>query len=264
MILDRRFDETLLSRIEDAGLNASAPPQQLWVDGWLVRTSPGKAKRARCVNAVASGRLPLDQRLTLARGIFARAGLPFIVRITPFSCPGDLDAVLDSAGMKTLDDTRVMVLPDLGPLSPGDAALQADEALVPMTAGAYSELVGSWRVSPPAHRLAHAERLMSSPVPYSGFGLLDGASGLPLACGQYAREGEYVGLYDVFTPPEHRDRGLARRLCAALLIRARSEGARMAYLQVDAGNSAARAVYRKLGFADAYRYHYRIEGADAP
>ena len=48
-----------LVRIEECGLNASAPPQQRLVDGWLVRFSPGKAKRARCVNAVAAGRLPL-------------------------------------------------------------------------------------------------------------------------------------------------------------------------------------------------------------
>ena len=53
------FDPLLLSRIEDAGLNASAPPQQRWLDGWLVRLSPGKAKRARCIHAVAVGRRPL-------------------------------------------------------------------------------------------------------------------------------------------------------------------------------------------------------------
>ena len=44
--------ETLLSRIEDAGINASAPPQQRWLDGWLLRFSPGKAKRARCIQAL--------------------------------------------------------------------------------------------------------------------------------------------------------------------------------------------------------------------
>ena len=53
------LDAGELSRIEDAGLNASAPPQQLWLDGWLVRFSPGKAKRARCINAVAVGRMPI-------------------------------------------------------------------------------------------------------------------------------------------------------------------------------------------------------------
>ena len=50
------MDEALLRDVEDAGLNASAPPQQLWRDGWLIRRSPGKAKRARCVNALAPGR----------------------------------------------------------------------------------------------------------------------------------------------------------------------------------------------------------------
>ena len=44
---------TLLSWVEDAGINASAPPQQRWEDGWLLRFSPGKAKRARCIQAVA-------------------------------------------------------------------------------------------------------------------------------------------------------------------------------------------------------------------
>ena len=71
----------MLSRIEDAGINASAPPQQRWLDGWIVRYSPGKARRARCVNAVAAGRLPLAQKLELAGAVFAAAGLPMVLRL---------------------------------------------------------------------------------------------------------------------------------------------------------------------------------------
>ena len=70
------MNPVLLSRVEDAGLNASAPPQQRWLDGWLVRLSPGKAKRARCINAVAPGRMPLAHKLALARAVYAEAGLP--------------------------------------------------------------------------------------------------------------------------------------------------------------------------------------------
>jgi ribosomal protein S18 acetylase RimI-like enzyme len=55
---------------------------------------------------------------------------------------------------------------------------------------------------------------------------------------------------------------LASRLCAALLNRARAAGARVAYLQVDAGNAPARAIYRRLGFVDAYRYHYHYRTPD--
>src|SRR5687767_11147043 len=61
--LNPDIDRKLLTRAEDAGLNASAPPQQLWLDGWLVRFSPGKAKRARCINALAGGRLSVGHKL---------------------------------------------------------------------------------------------------------------------------------------------------------------------------------------------------------
>ena len=93
------FSAALLSRIEDAGLNASAPPQQRWVDGWLVRFSPGKAKRSRCINAVAAGRMPVADRLAACEQLYASAGLPMIVRITPFSLPQSLDTYLDGQGL---------------------------------------------------------------------------------------------------------------------------------------------------------------------
>ena len=51
--------------------------------------------------------------------------------------------------------------------------------------------------------------------------------------------------------------GLATLLCRVLLQRGRVLGARVAYLQVDAGNTPALAVYRHLGFVEGYRYHYR-------
>ncbi|MGZ5186007.1 MAG: GNAT family N-acetyltransferase, partial [Caldimonas sp.] len=68
------FDAALLARVEDAGINASAPREQLWIDGWLVRFSPGKAKRARCVQAVAPGRLALDAKLQRCLAVYAQAG----------------------------------------------------------------------------------------------------------------------------------------------------------------------------------------------
>jgi hypothetical protein len=99
----------LLSRIEDAGLNASAPPQQRWVDGWLVRFSPGKAQRARCINAVAPGRLALSEKLAQCQALYRNAGLRLIFRITPFSQPAGLDDWLAQRGYQHFDETRVMV-----------------------------------------------------------------------------------------------------------------------------------------------------------
>ena len=112
------FAPELLSRVEDAGINASAPREQLWLDGWLVRFSPGKAKRARCVQAVAAGRLPFDERLRRCLAVFAEAGLQPYFRITPFSQPAGLDELLAARGMERIDDTRVMV----ASLDPGSSA----------------------------------------------------------------------------------------------------------------------------------------------
>ena len=83
------------------------------------------------------------------------------------------------------------------------------------------------------------------------------AAGAPIVGGQVAVEGELAGLYDIFSTEAVRGRGLARALCEKLLHLAAAEGARVAYLQVEASNAAARRVYERLCFADAYAYHYR-------
>ena len=246
------FDANLLSRIEDAGLNASAPPQQRWLDGWLLRFSPGKAKRARCVNAVAAGCLPFEERLAACAQVFDKAELPLIFRITPFTQPATLDALLQHRGWRRFDDTHVMVLANL---PAHDANANIDVSIQAIGLEAFAERVGGFRGSPLAERQAHAERLMKSPVPFFAFEL--GAAGAAVACGQFALEGDLVGLYDVFTVDSVRGRGLAGTLCKHLLTQSRSRGARHAYLQVEADNRAAHAVYRRLGFSEGYAYHYR-------
>lgn len=253
--------ELLMRQVEDAGINASAPTEQLWMDGWIVRYNPGKAKRARCVNAVAPGLRPVADKLNACEQLYQAHGLPLVVRITPFTQPPELDALLDAQGFHVFDESWVMVHPDLFTLNAWTQPSGVRASAV--SNEVYAEVVGALRGSPQAQRIAHAQRMATSPVPYRGVVWKrksegqDGSQEEVLACGQYAREGELVGLYDVFTAPQARGQGLARKLCASLLVQAREEGARAAYLQVEAGNAAARAVYQRLGFVDAYPYHYR-------
>ena len=252
-----------MSRVEDAGLNASAPPQQRWMDGWLVRYLPGKARRARCINAVAAGRLPLRDKLAMAAEVYRAAGVPMIFRLTPFSQPAGLDDTLAALGHRIVDTTRVMIAPAL----PADAPRPLPDGTqwIALDGLAFAAAVGALRGSPADHVHSHALRLQHSPVPYEGFAIRRHADGAVLACGQFAREGDLVGLYDVFTQEAARNQGLSRLLCERLLSVAAQRGAKIAYLQVDAENAPALRVYRRLGFADAYRYHYREPvGAAAP
>ena len=239
----------LARRAEEAGLNASAPPQQALIEGWLIRLSPGKAKRSRCINALAEGRLPLPELLAHCQRAFDAAGLPLVLRITPFSQPADLDAQLAALGWRAFDAADVMVLAAIPELDNRSVQLQA------LDAPAYAQMVGTLRGSTPLEIAAHAERLLQSPVPYQGFAMRKGEA--LLACGQIAREADIVGLYDIFTPPAQRGQGHAQRLCLELLRTAASQGAAQAYLQVGADNPVAQSLYAKLGFQLAYRYHYR-------
>lgn len=251
--MTENFSPDLMARVEEAGLNASAPPQQRLVDGWLLRFSPGKAKRARSVQAISGGRLPLDDKLALCEEVFREAGLPLIIRITPFSQPDGLDAELARRGMRTLDDTRVMLRQGIA--SHRAEALPTDVVLVPVGHEMFAQVVGQLRGSSLAQRQAHGQRLVNAPVTFAARLLKRG--GEVLACGQFAIEGRFVGLYDVFTAPAVRGRGFARLLCSQLLADAASRGATTAYLQVEGDNAPARAVYRRLGFEDGYAYHYR-------
>jgi len=248
----------LLSRIEDAGINASAPTQQRWLDGWIVRFCPGKAKRARCINPVAAGLLPVESKLALSRAIYSDAGLPLFVRITPFAQPAGLDATLEALGLQCIDDTCVMVLPAI---IPAEGAVPAGATFEALGSAAFAQLIGQLRGSPLAQRQAQAHRLEQSPVPFHAFALKD-ADGQVLACGQFAIEAELAGLYDVFTEPSQRGRRWAGVLCKQLLHQALLRGARVAYLQVERNNEAARRVYRRLSFNDAYSYHYRCDTAN--
>lgn len=250
------MDEALLSRVEDAGLNAAAPREQRWLDGWIVRFAEGKAKRARCINAVADGRSTLDERIAAARAVYRAAGLPMVVRITPFTRPASLDAELSARGWNRIDDTRVMVAPRLP--AAADPGTPAGFTWNIVAGERFAEIVGALRGSPAAQVAGHARRLAAAPVAHTAVVLARPASGTVVACGQVAVEGRFAGLYDVFTAPDERGAGHASRLCRRLLAIAAGQGADLGYLQVEADNAPARAVYVRLGFADAYAYHYRV------
>jgi ribosomal protein S18 acetylase RimI-like enzyme len=67
-----------------------------------------------------------------------------------------------------------------------------------------------------------------------------------------------VGLFEIIVSRESRGRGHGRILVNGLLRWGREQGAQSGWLQVLRDNEVAISLYRTLGFAEAYRYHYRI------
>ena len=235
-------------RLEELGLNSSAPPGQLLYDGWLLRLLPGKAKRARSVNAVYPSTLPVEEKVAYCERIFGAARLPTLFRITPFSQPAALDAVLERRGYGRFDLTAV----ESGDIDPH--RLGGERASL-MSLGPWIDAISELRRSPHEHRRAHLARLEGMPLAMRPMAVTSG--GRVVATGLTMVEGEYAGLFDIVTHEEARRRGHARTIVASLLAAAWELGARHAYLQVNAQNAAARRLYAQFGFEERYMYWYR-------
>ncbi|GAA2782712.1 GNAT family N-acetyltransferase [Streptomyces showdoensis] len=94
------------------------------------------------------------------------------------------------------------------------------------------------------------------------FASVPGTGGIPAAIGRCVVDGRWAGFMAVEVDPAHRRRGLATAVMTALARRALDEGASAAWLQVEADNDGARALYDGMGFAVHHHYHhYRWTGA---
>ncbi|MEO5764692.1 MAG: GNAT family N-acetyltransferase [Casimicrobiaceae bacterium] len=242
--------------IEEAGLNALQTQRQLLYDGWLLRVSPGKAKRARSVNAHFGSSLPLDAKIAHCESLYAARDLPALFRITPFVRPAELETALSARGYVAFDPTQVQALALARPpefdLAPD---LKREVVLESPPIAAFVAAVGEMRASSPEQQAAHLERLAGTPL--ATHSLLARIDGRPVACGQATLERDLAGVYDMVTANGWQGRGFASLIVAELLTWAWTHGAAHAYLQVNDDNAPARAVYRKFGFATVYEYHYR-------
>ena len=247
----RETRDALAARIEGAALSVAQPRQQSFYDGWLLRYSPGKARRARSVNTIGAGVLPLSEKLTHCAEFYQQHSVPLIFRLTPFSQPHGFDAALANTGFTAVGDTRVMKLAISEGARFAEPGAQARSLDAEQFVHCFAALHGLDAVKTAAER----ERYTQSAIGGAYVGVFDGAD--PIACGTVAIDGALAGIFGMVTAESHRGRGLATAVIAELLRRARAGGARIAYLQVEVNNTPARRAYSKFGFEDCYAYWYR-------
>ncbi|MFO1271505.1 MAG: hypothetical protein U1F50_07495 [Rubrivivax sp.] len=96
-----------------------------------------------------------------------------------------------------------------------------------------------------------------SPVPYQGYAIRRDDDGAVLACGQFARSRSRRPC--TTSSPGDEQRGRSGRTARQRLLSLAARKARD-WLSGggDFGNTAARRIYTRLGFADGYAYHYRL------
>lgn len=248
--------------IEHCGF-AALPPEHTLEDGpWLLRMAGGLAKRANSANPRAPD-APLDAaRLGRIEAFYRQAGFPPIVRITPLAAP-DADALLEARGYRIADRSLVMTA-QLAPAAPQELpdgiTAHIDTTIPESWHDAFAQFDGL-----DAHgRATRRAMLAALDRPHATI-TLRGADGTTLGIGLAVADGAHVGLFDVRVASAARGRGLGRAVTDAMLGWARTHGSAStpitAYLQVNVDNLPALNLYRSLGFAEAYAYHYRIGAA---
>lgn len=221
--------------------------REIMLGDWVVRVSGGPTKRVNSANAAAAG-AQVAPVLSAVERIYRAAGLPPRFRLTPLVDPAS-DAALAREGYEVRDESWTMVAPA--------AAQNSDDAVrVGVFEPAWLDALAEGSGWDAVARAAHGERLARLPQPCAAFTLIDDGAPIAFAAGSVA--GGAVHVFDVLTLERARGRGAARRIVRAMLGWAAAQGASSAVLQVLADNAPARRAYAALGFADAYRYHYRV------
>lgn len=76
--------------------------------------------------------------------------------------------------------------------------------------------------------------------------------------------GDEAEILSIAVAPDRRRSGMGRALLDEVIVSATAEGMRALFLEVDAGNAAARALYDRAGFLKVgLRKRYYRNGADA-
>ena len=225
------------------------------VDGWELGFSGGFTRRA---NSVVPWRTPADPvaAVEAVETAYAARALPCVFRIDASAQPGNLDALLAERGYAVVATTRVMAR-DVDPGEAVGAPSTGPAAEVGIADHPDDAWLAGWLDVKAAGRAVDADLaravVTGSPARYLTARDEAGVTGVVRA----AVAGEWVGLSCLMVAPRARRRGLAGLLTARALAEAADAGACRAFLQVEAVNAPALALYERLGFVVVDEYHYR-------
>lgn len=238
-----------IEAIERATLTAVAPLRVDALDGWLLPLDTGTVGRAH--SAVPLHHSPHDPALidTIARH-YLDAGLRPVFRLPDLPAfeawwpllaargfgreqptltqVGALDGLLALAGHT--DGVSLDTRPDYAWM-----AMFLGEGLDPVDGASRSKA------------LSRAQGTLFASVREGGE---------TVACGAACYAQGWLSLHGLRTAASQRGRGLAGRMIRAMALEAQRRGIAHAFLQVDASNEPALALYRRAGMTTAWSYAY--------
>jgi GNAT superfamily N-acetyltransferase len=238
-----------LEAIERASIRFWQPHEQRMIGGWIWRYSNGGSQRANSVATLDEPGMELDQAIAVAERLYRERGAPAWFQVTEVSRPADLDRILESRGYAVSDPCVTLARP----LGREEAAPAPDIAIDSNLTDGWFETYAS--VITPDRRAQARAILERVPLPRA-FCMLR-RNGIPVATALCVVSGPIARIKCVATLAAARRTGAAEAVMQTAMSWAASAGARRMALGVTEANAPARALYAKLGFTLAGRYHIR-------
>lgn len=242
------MNTTDVASIERATLAAVAPETLEEREGWLVPVDRGTVGRAKSA-------VPLQHASTDPGVIgrieahYAALGLPAAFRLATAPCFEGLRHELRRRGYSARQPTLVQLgtlsrMREVSSQPPAGTADAPDAAWTTLFLGeGFDPVDGASRV----RTLSRAQDSVYASVR---------AQGQVLAVGVAAFGHGWASVHGMRTAPACRGQGLAGRVLAGLAEAALQRRMAHVFLQVDAANIAAQALYRRAGFVTAWCYEY--------
>ena len=236
--------------IERATVAAVSPDAVGAIEGWLLPFDHGTVSRAR--SAVPLHHAPAAEgTLERIEQGYAAQGLPPMLRLADLECFDGLRAELEARRYRGAKPTLVQTttLRRMQAVAPA-GALPAEVDTAPDEAWAALFLGEGFDPVDGAHRvrvLARAQGSLYASVREGG---------RTVAAGAMAFGHGWASVHGMRTDAAQRGRGLAGRVLAGLAQVALERGFEKVFLQVEAQNDPALALYRRAGFETRWQYRY--------
>jgi N-acetylglutamate synthase len=221
--------------------------------GWVLRATPG-LDRGRSNHALTPCRSleasELPAAIARVEEFASRQGIPAGIQVSPLSLHRGLQDELDRREWKTRWPVLVLAASRSADVWSAPASLSLSRS-----DRATREWLAAWaRCEPGRDVEAHVDTVFARLAGRATFVRLQDDAAVGIA----VEADGLVGLFCLAVDPVRRRAGLGTALVRALLAHSRAD---VAYLQVEERNAPAVALYRRLGFDEAYRYCHRVAPA---
>lgn len=217
-------------------------------EGWRYLASGGVTGRVNAVWPLQWTGASLDAAITHAEAWYAARNMAPRFKLTDDAyAPCDLPAALAERGYECVMPTLIMTAQVQSVAAPNEVSIStampaAFDAVLRQTATDDSEYDERRNIA------------LRAPLP-TAFATLERGE-VTAAIGMAAASADLAGIFLMRTAPAARRRGLARQVLRALLAQCCAWGSRTVFLQVDADNASALALYESEGFSRLTTYRF--------